>query len=186
VTERVAAAAAPVVRPAVLADAPDIARAHVEAWQSAYVGLVPQKTLDDLSIERRAAYWSRRLAEPGADRTWVAEHDGRIVGFVGTGRPNDPEIPPDTAEVQAIYLVSSVRGRGLGRLLIETAVGDLVERDFSEAILWVFTANDRARHFYEAAGWRPDGTAQMLDFDGHRIEEIRYRMDLRGTPLNST
>lgn len=174
------------VRPAVPADAPDIARAHVEAWQSAYVGLVPQNTLDRLSIERRAVYWSRRLAEPGADRTWVAERDGRIVGFVGTGRPEDPELPSSTAEVQAIYLVSSARKLGFGRLLLETAIGDLVERDFSGAILWVFTANNRARRFYEAAGWQPDGTAQMLDFDGHRIEEIRYRIDLRRTPPNST
>ena len=184
-TER-SATARPVVRPAVLADAPDIARAHVEAWQSAYVGLVPQKTLDGLSTERRAVYWSRRLAEQGADRTWVAERDGRIVGFVGTGRPDDSELPPGTAEVQAIYLVSSARGLGLGRLLLETAVGDLVERDFSGAILWVFAANERARHFYDVAGWRPDGTAQMLDFDGHRIEEIRYRIDLRWMPPIAT
>ena len=61
---------------------------------------------------------------------------------------------------------------------METATGDLVERGFASAILWVFTANDRARRFYEAAGWRPDGTAQLLDFDGTAIEEIRYSIDL--------
>jgi ribosomal protein S18 acetylase RimI-like enzyme len=181
-----AAAAALAVRPAAPADAPHIARAHVEAWQSAYRGVVPQKTLDGLSIERRAEYWSRRLAERDGNRTWVAEQDVRIVGFVGTGTPDDPELPPSTAEVQAIYLVSSARGLGLGRLLLETAVDDLVERGFSAAILWVLTANDRARHFYEAAGWQPDGTAQMLDFDGEAVEEVRYRIDLRGTPPVST
>jgi RimJ/RimL family protein N-acetyltransferase len=39
----------------------------------------------------------------------------------------------------------------------------------------VLTDNARARRFYEAAGWRPDGTVRILDFDGTPIEEIRYR-----------
>jgi ribosomal protein S18 acetylase RimI-like enzyme len=166
------------VRPATASDAGRIARIHVEAWQTAYRGLVPQSILDGLSIERRSEFWSRRLLVPGETRTWLGEQDGEIVGFAATGRPSNPELPPDTAEVESIYLLAPSRGLGLGRLLLKTATCDLVERGFASAVLWVFTANDRARRFYEAAGWHPDGTTQLLDFDGTAIEEIRYGIDL--------
>lgn len=174
------------VRPAIPDDAAEIAHVHVESWQSAYQGLVPQRILDGLSIERRTAFWSGRLVEPGETRTWVGERDGRVVGFVGTGRSTDPDLPADTAAVESIYLLPQVRGLGLGRLLLWTATSDLVDRDFSSASLWVLTANDRARRFYEAAGWSPDGTAQMLDFDGTGVEELRYRIDLAANRQGST
>jgi ribosomal protein S18 acetylase RimI-like enzyme len=178
------ATAAPVVavRPATAADAARIAHVHVESWQAAYRGLVPQSILDGLSIERRSEFWSRRLLEPDETRTWLGEQDGEIVGFVATGRRSGPDLPPDTAEVESIYLLAPSRGLGLGRLLLKTATRDLVERGFASAILWVFTANDRARRFYEAAGWHPDGTTQMLDFDGTAIEEIEYGIDLVRVP----
>jgi len=174
------------IRPAGPVDAPEIARVHVEAWQSTYRGMVPQSVLDGLSIERRAGFWSAMLLEPEDRRTWVGELDGQIVGFVGTGHPTDDGLPPGTAALETIYLDESARGSGLGRRLIETAVQDLVERGFSSAILWVLTANERARRFYEAAGWLPDGAAQMLDFDGTAVEEIRYRIDLAGAPAPRT
>jgi ribosomal protein S18 acetylase RimI-like enzyme len=166
------------IRPATPADAPQVARVHVDSWRTAYRGLVPQSILDGLSIERRADFWSRRLLVPGETRTWLVEQDGEIVGFVATARPADPEIPAGTAELESIYLLAPSRGLGFGRRLLQHATRDLGERGFASAILWVFTANDRARRFYEAAGWQPDGTAQMLDFDGTAIEEIRYGIDL--------
>jgi ribosomal protein S18 acetylase RimI-like enzyme len=178
VRDQAAAASAVRVRPATAADAEQIARVHVESWRTAYRGLVPQAILDGLSIERRSEFWSRRLLEPGEARTWLGEQGGEVVGFVATGRPSDPELQPDAAEVESIYLLAESRGLGLGRLLLATATRDLVERGFASAILWVFTANDRARRFYEAAGWQPDGTSQMLDFDGTAIEEIRYGIEL--------
>jgi ribosomal protein S18 acetylase RimI-like enzyme len=182
VRDQAAAVSGVTVRPATAADAARIAQVHVESWQTAYRGLVPQSILDGLSIERRSEFWSRRLLEPGEARTWLGEQDGEIVGFVATARPSDPELPPGTAEVESIYLLAQSRGLGLGRLLLNTATRDLVERGFGSAILWVFRANDRARSFYEAAGWRPDGAAQLLDFDGTAIEEIRYGIDLVRVP----
>ncbi len=171
------------VRAATPADATQIAAVHVESWQTTYRGLVPQSILDGLSVERRAEFWSKRLITPGDTRTWLVELGGTIVGFVSTvAPPAAPELSADTAELESIYLQPGSRGFGLGRLLLLTAARDLVERGASSAILWVFTANDTARRFYEAAGWRPDGAAQLLDFDGTMIEEIRYRIELSASP----
>jgi GNAT superfamily N-acetyltransferase len=159
-------------------DAAAIAGVHVESWRAAYVGLVPQAVLDRLSVDRRQVFWTARLADPGESRTFVAEDRGRIVGFAGTGRPTDPENPPRTAELETIYLLPDAWRHGVGRQLMARALGDLADREFSSAILWVLTGNERGRRFYEAAGWRPDGGTQMLDFDGTPVEEMRYLVDL--------
>jgi GNAT superfamily N-acetyltransferase len=168
----------PSVRPATIADAAAIAEVHVASWRTTYAGIVPRSVLDGLSVERRRDGWTGRLADPGEARAWVGELDGRVVGFVGTGRPTAPELPDLTGELESIYLLDSAQGRGLGGLLVRTALADLRERGFSTAILWVLTANATARRFYETLGWAPDGSSQMLDFDGTPIEEIRYRIDL--------
>ena len=174
-----------VIRAALPPDAADIARVHVEAWRAAYVRIVPQAVLDRLSIDRRQQFWTHRLADPGESRTFVAVRDGRIAGFAGTGRPADPGHPRDTAELETIYLQSEFWRLGVGRLLMRRSTDDLAERGFSSAILWVLTENDRGRRFYEAVGWQADGRVQMLDFDGTPVEEMRYRLDLRGGSTRS-
>ena len=166
------------IRPAGPDDAAGIAWVHVDSWRAAYVGLVPQAVLDRLSVNRRRVFWTARLADPGESRTFVAEDRGRIVGFAGTGRPTDPENPPGRAELETIYLLPDVWRHGVGRQLMARALGDLADREFSSAILWVLTGNERGRRFYEAADWQPDGRIQMLDFDGTPVEEMRYLVDL--------
>jgi GNAT superfamily N-acetyltransferase len=166
------------MRPAGPDDAAGIAGVHVDSWRAAYVGLVPQAVLDRLSFDRRRVFWTARLGDPGESRTFVADDRGRIVGFAGTGRPRDPECPPGMAELETIYLLPDTWRRGLGRRLMAQALRDLAERGFTSAILWVLTGNERGRRFYEAAGWQPDGRTQMLDFDGTRVEEMRYRVEL--------
>ena len=167
-----------VVRAAVPADAASIAEIHVASWRAAYVGIVPQTVLDRLSVDRRQQFWMQRLQSPDQTRTFVAVAGGRVVGFAGTGRPASQTNPPGTAEVETIYLLPAAWRRGIGRRLLSHAVDDLARRGFTVAILWVLTDNQRGRRFYEASGWAPDGTVQLLDFDGTPIEEMRYRLDV--------
>jgi ribosomal protein S18 acetylase RimI-like enzyme len=157
VRDLAAAVSGVAVRPASAADAARISNVHVESWQTAYRGLVPQSILDGLSIERRSDFWSRRLLEPAETKTWLGEQDGEIVGFVATAHPSDPELPPDTAEVESIYLLAPSRGLGLGRLLLKTATHDLVERGFASAILWVFHGKTTER----GASMRPPAGTWM-------------------------
>lgn len=181
-------------RLAVPADAPGIAFVHVRSWQATYPGVVPQPVLDRMSVERRAAFWRETIArslDEGTDageRVWVAEGPAGdrarerggddaasgIVGFASIGPARDDDLPPGAGELFAIYLRREAWSTGIGRQLFAAAVDDMAVRH-EPLVLWVLTDNARARGFYEAAGWRPDGTARILDFDGTPIEEIRYR-----------
>jgi len=171
-----AAGPQPAVRPARLSDAPALAAVHVRTWQATYVGIVPQRILDGLSIERREAYWRERLTVAPVRRTWVAELGASIVGFVSAGPARDDDLPAGAGEVYAIYVAASAQGRGVGRRLMAVAVDHLRGAGLDPLVLWVIVGNTDASRFYRHLGWRPDGARQPIDFDGTPVDEIRYRL----------
>jgi L-amino acid N-acyltransferase YncA len=170
------------IRAAAIADAIPIAQVHVSSWRAAYIGLIPASVLDGLSVDRRAEMWRRTLesATSTANRLWVVEVEGRVVGFAATGPTRDSdEDRTVTGEVFAIYLNSQHWGRGIGRALFETAVSEMGRQGFHRATLWVLDANTRTRRFYEAAGWRTDGAVRTDVMEGVEVSEVRYRIALR-------
>jgi GNAT superfamily N-acetyltransferase len=166
---------APTIRAATSADAEQIADVHVRAWQWAYRGQVPDTFLASLSVPGRTDVWRRWLDDPDGSCIWVAEIEGRIVGFVSAGRCRDEDAEPGTGEVYAIYIEADRLDTGLGRRLIQTATRWLRTSSFSCATLWVLDSNDRARRFYEKAGWVRDGATKVDDREGFSLHEIRYR-----------
>lgn len=177
----VPAAASLTIRAAVPSDAPGIAAVHARAWQRAYRGIVPDDFLAVLTakVDERARWWRERLS--GMDpalRVWVAFCDDRLAGFCTTGPCRDEDALPGTGEVRAIYLDPEMAGRGIGRALFTHAVNDLREQGFHAATLWVLQENRRARRFYEAAGWRPDGATKTEHRPGFDLHEMRYRVAL--------
>jgi ribosomal protein S18 acetylase RimI-like enzyme len=132
------------VRQAIAADARAIAEVYVEGWRWAYRGVLSDELLDGLSVERREAMWRDALAPPDAEaRIWLAERDGRVIGFVATAPARGDESSLLTAEVTAIHVARHAAGTGAGRELLLCATGDLRRRGFRYAQLWVFAANAR-------------------------------------------
>jgi RimJ/RimL family protein N-acetyltransferase len=176
------------LRQATAEDVDAIAKVHVEGWRWGYRGHMPAALLDGLSEERRAAMWRDLLAAPEpAARVWLAERDGRLIGFCATGPAQAPEEtgapgdPPLTAQITAIYLREEAAGTGVGRELLRHATEDLRERGFRAAVLWVLASNARARRFYEIAGWRPDGATRIVRQDGADLPHVRYARELEST-----
>jgi ribosomal protein S18 acetylase RimI-like enzyme len=174
-------------RLAVEGDAPVLAALHVQAWQWAYRGQLPDTFLDELTatLARREA-WRREMLVPRSpgergtseERTWVTELGGRVVGFADTRPGQDADAAPDTAELSTLYLDPQVVGTGVGRALFQHAVEDLRQRGYRVAVLWVMASNVRARRFYEIAGWRSDGTTKTVARSNVELHEVRYRVDL--------
>lgn len=172
------------VRPATTGDVDRIAHVHVRSWQSAYPGLMPQDYLDAQDPAQRAVQWRRWFDEPPPRlHVVVADHpeDG-VIGFavVAPYRAEEGEVHPGehVGELGAIYALAEHWGTGVGRGLIDAAVGELVAEGFTEAVLWVIEGNARARRFYEAAGWAPDGATKLDPRGGWDIPEVRYRRAL--------
>jgi len=169
------------IRLAVPADAAAVAAVHVASWQGTYRGVFPDDVLDgpDLAVSRLRG-WQRLLDEP-APRTvdLVAEDDGgQIVGLLHAAPTRDDDGGPDTAEVMMIYASPDAWGTGVGRELMSTALERLRGAGFTDVMLWVLDSNQRARRFYEQAGFAADGAGKDEDMRGATITELRYRRAL--------
>ena len=154
-------------------------RGPCPAWQKAYRGILPTKFLDELSVQAGETRWRELLRAPTPDRrTQVAESAGQVLGFVTAGVVRGEASQPLTGEVYAIYVLPDCWGKGVGRSLLAHAERDLIDHGHDQAVLWVLADNERARAFYEAAGWHADGGTKRDTFGGRDVEEVRYRIAL--------
>jgi PPOX class probable F420-dependent enzyme len=173
------------VRDATPEDATAIATIRVASWRAAYAGIVPEAILARMDVEENAGWIGRRIAAAGTPArpdlalhggsdTLVIEAGGRVAAYVLTAPASDPDVA-GLGEIEALYVAPGAQGRGLGRQLVAAAMERLGHQGFDAVVLWVLTANEPARGFYERLGFGLDGASRPLDFDGVPIEEIRYR-----------
>ena len=166
------------IRRATISDAARIAATHVRSWQSAYRGLIPQDYLDSLDPAQRLAWRQQILASVdwSVAGVLVAEDESGLTGFADFGPTRDADEDPRLiGEIRAIYAAPAVWGLGHGRELMTAALGGLTTVGYGEATLWVLDSNKRARRFYEAAGFRADGSAKEYEGPGFTLPEVRYR-----------
>lgn len=142
-------------------DAESLAQVHVQAWKETYRGILSDTYLYALSASDRLETWRGIASRDEFRKThWVAEDraSGEPVGFIGLKRPED-----GTTQIWGLYVLSRFHGRGLGRLLMQTAVGE------GAASLWVAAGNDHAIGFYRHLGFDFTGEdAVVEEWDGLR------------------
>lgn len=161
------------IRPATLADAPGIAKVHVDTWRTTYTGLVPDEHLANLRYDRSANIWQRILTE-WAETNFVyitEDTQGQIVGFASGG----PEQKKDTVydgELYAIYILEDAQGQGIGRQLTQAIAQHLLDAGFKGMKIWVLKGN-ASRGFYEALGGKVIGEKEE-EISGQPVIEIAY------------
>jgi GNAT superfamily N-acetyltransferase len=159
-------------------DAPAVSDIRVRSWQAAYAGLVPQDYLDAMSVTADTA--RRRQLFTAADRVadnLVAESGEQLVGWASVGPCRDADVPLSAGEVWAMYAPPEQWGRGVGRALMTAALDRLRSQRRQPVYLKVLVGNDRARRFYERAGFRIDRLVEPFEVGGAALPEVRYIRD---------
>lgn len=160
------------IRGALADDADAIAAVHIAAWRETYAELLPDRFFDGAALETRRRMWNGILAlDPVPGKVVVAEREGHVVGFAFAGPAWHPDArrgfePASDLHLFSIYLLAAEQGRGAGSALLEAAIGG------RSAQLWVASANEHARHFYERHGFRMDG-GRVEDADLEGMTEVR-------------
>ncbi|MBD2680831.1 MULTISPECIES: GNAT family N-acetyltransferase [Nostoc] len=161
------------IREANLADAPGIAKVHVDAWRTTYRNLMPAKFLADLSYEARQEMWVKifsNIAE--CNFTYVAENEiGQIVGFASGGQERTGDRLYQ-GELYAIYILEEYQRQGLGHRLISTIATRLLQSDISSMLVWVL-ADNTASSFYQSLGGQQVNQKQ-IEIGNVQLVEVAY------------
>ena len=161
------------IRLATPADAPAIADVRVTAWRTTYRGMIPDAYLDAMKVEDSIVLWDKVLtAAPNTTSTFVAEADGRVVGFASGIMKPEAKLGFD-AELTGIYVVREAQGAGIGRRLIAAVAAAQRSHGATAMIVWVIAANKTARAFYEALGGELIHE-QPFTWDGMDLVEAGY------------
>ena len=166
------AMAAPLIRPAVLADCEALARVHHESWMAAYRGVMAEAFLDTLSPAGFESYARPRLEKPEAGQCYlVAESDGEVVGFSRAGptrsiSPTGDALPTGFtdhagAELYAVYVLPRVFGSGSGAALLAATGRAMAAAGHSAMCVWVLSGNTRALAWYKRRGAVPIAEAPI-------------------------
>lgn len=164
------------IRRADAVDAETVGRIHVESWNVAYRGLMPDDVIARTDLSYRTAFWAERIA----DRDWpvyVIDEKGQSVAFCQmiASRDSDDDITR-VGHITSLHVLPHLRGRGYGRALIDHVLVEFGRRGFTDVTLWVLEANRDARRFYEKHGFHLDGGTRR--YPRTQVPEVRYRIRL--------
>jgi L-amino acid N-acyltransferase YncA len=156
-------------------DAPNIARVYVNAWRSAYAGILPDNVLVDMSPLVQAGRWNTQIERQDKNNIVLVmeSHEYGVIGVGSAGPGRDTEAT--VGEVYTLYVEPDWHGMGVGRLLLEGLFHQLEVSQKRSAMLWVLAANP-ARFFYEAVGGQrmSERTERIWGTD---LPEIAYVWD---------
>lgn len=163
------------IRPARLADAAAIGRVHVQAWRSAYPGILPDDYLAALHPSRQAGYYAAAISAGAGVFVASAMADRgteplRVVGFTTVGPARTPGL--GEGEIETLYVLDDWREQGIGRRLLRGGAEALRAQGCSSAFLWVLRDNP-TRFFYRHLGGRL-AMAGETRIAGTRVPQVAY------------
>lgn len=110
------------------------------------------------------------------DAVWVATRDGEVVGSVALRASGE-----EAFYLKRMYVRSDLRGAGLGKALLATALDHARTRGARAVHLDTSTSMEAAQRLYERAGFRRSGTRTEQGTHDSRCE-VLYTLDLGSQP----
>jgi GNAT superfamily N-acetyltransferase len=138
-------AAAPADEPVLTALAGRLTSFPLPAWRRP----------EDIAVADAREMMDSVRAGSDDNQVLVAERKGLVVGCLHLLSTRD-FFGTDHAHISVIATTVEAEGAGVGRALLEYAEAWARHRGHTLLTLNVFAANDRARRFYERAGWAPE------------------------------
>ncbi len=124
------------------------------------------------------AYVARPIAEfalrndAERERMWLAEIAGRTVGSIGIVSGE-----ADAAQLRWFLVEPDARGLGVGRRLVDEALGFCRATGRSHVYLWTVAGLDAAAHLYTRTGFRLTESVPGHRFGADLVEQ-RYDLEL--------
>lgn len=168
------------IRTASARDVPVLAELGARTFADTYAHALDHADLGDYVAETYAeAVIAEALNRPGVTYL-VATVLGQVAGFaklvIGSTEAGIEASRP--AEVNQLYVVEEMHGRGLGRALLSACVDQARGGGCDVVWLGVWEANPRAIAFYRRFGMNPVGTHEFV-FAGQPQTDLLMAISLR-------
>jgi GNAT superfamily N-acetyltransferase len=99
-------------------------------------------------------------------RGFVAVIDGRVCGMIGTCCVKSFEHNNVGGRILALVVSEKHRGRGVGRVLVETAENDFINRNVRRIAVNTHLTREKAHQFYENIGYTKNGFRFIKELEG--------------------
>lgn len=132
-------------------DLMQVSEISVNAWKTAYRGIISDDYLASLNVEQK---YKKLLEEYASGEFIVAEVNDKIVGFCRYSF-NDfhmSDILDVDCELCALYVRTENKGLGIGKSLINYVKNEFKNAGCKKMVLWCLKDNYSARMFYEKMG----------------------------------
>jgi GNAT superfamily N-acetyltransferase len=110
--------------------------------------------------------------DTGAGRLWLVESGGDVRGSIAIVRGS-----PAAAQLRWFLLAPELRGRGLGRRLVDEALSYARSEGYPSIFLWTVRGLDAAAKLYRAAGFELAEERAGTPW-GEEVVEQRYELTL--------
>lgn len=113
--------------------------------------------------------------DAGAERCWIAEREGEVVGSVFLVRQS-----ASVAKLRLLYVEPAARGLGIGARLVEECIRFARRAGYRKITLWTQSELVAARHIYQKAGFTLVGTQRHQNFSRHKLVAETWELPLSG------
>jgi len=124
----------------------------------------------DAYVAAPLAEFARTQSE--RERIWIVERKGKIVGSEAVVKFTD-----DQAQLRWLLLDRSVRGLGIGRMLVGEALDFCRRAGYHSVFLWTVRQLTIAARLYQSAGFKK--TEELThELWGSTVTEVKYELEL--------
>lgn len=157
-----------------VSDVPQLGALHYLSHTTSFAVFASPEWVASRQLENYVTQWTDFLSDSGGDsrtRAWKAVDGESIVGMVRVSTMCATE-----AQLTSMHVHPDWHRRGIGGLLMNTAVSFMRDAGFETATLGVIQANTAARTLYERGGWQ---VAELRSTGVEGVPAAVYKLSLK-------
>lgn len=161
----------PEVKKLTILDAESAAKIHIETWRDTYPGLLPQRMIDSMTLERNIPMW-KEIIEKDSYHNFGAFSGNELLGMGTAGKPR-LDLGFD-AEIWSMNVPKRNQGIGAGKRIFEVLLQELRLGGAKKIYLTCVDKNFNALAFYQHMGGKQ--ASDLLLRDGY--QELLFSWDI--------
>ncbi|MBR0385601.1 MAG: GNAT family N-acetyltransferase [Erysipelotrichaceae bacterium] len=153
-------------------DAEKLGQLYYRCWMDLYPEIVEKDKFQGITLEEAVNDFKSTKCRDIIEG-WAGDE---LVGFCSFGNCRDDDVLRDTGEVYRLYVLKDFQQRGEGRRLLHEAIRMLRREEYNQVVIWTLVDNPYAISFYEALGFKHDGTVRYAK--DSPLQEMRFFMNI--------